>query len=82
MKVKVQRHKAINGSPIFTISLPLQCACGYHFTRRLQVGVNNPIVPCPLCYRRNLLKLTWKLKKRKLKDGDFVEVIMGSGLNI
>lgn len=77
MKVKVQRHKTAEGQFTFTINLPLQCSqCGYHFTRPVQVGVNNPIIPCPFCYSRNQLKLQWHLKKGVLSEGAIAEVIL------
>jgi len=77
LKIKVKRHKGIDGHPTFTISLPLKCGeCGCHFTSQVQVGINNPIIPCPFCYSRNLLKLNWHLRKDKLADGDIVEVII------
>jgi len=77
LRVKVKRHEEIDGHPTFTVSLPLKCGeCGYHFTSQVQVGVNDPIIPCPFCYSCNLLKLSWHLRKNKLSDGDTVEVII------
>ena len=77
MKVRIQRHEKVEGHSTFTISLPIVCGkCGYHFTRRLQVGVNDPTIPCPVCYCRSSLRLSWKLKEDRLADGDIVEVII------
>ena len=76
MKVRVQSHRISKGHPTFTINLPVQCECGHHFTQRVQVGVNNPIITCPVCYRRSYLKITWHLSKNMLTDGDIVEVII------
>ena len=76
LKVKVSRHGTVQGCHIFTIDLPVQCQCGYHFAQRVQVGVDNPIITCPACYRRSYLELTWRLKKDGLRDGDIVEVII------
>lgn len=77
LEVKVQRHKIAEGHFTFTINLPLHCnVCGCRFTRRVQVGVNSPIIPCPFCYSCNQLKLQWHLKNDKLTDGAIAEVIV------
>jgi len=76
LKVKVQSHK-VNGGNTFTIDLPVRCGkCGYHFTQRVQVGINGPFITCPLCYCCSYLKLTWHLSRNTLTDGDVVEVII------
>jgi len=74
LKVKVKYHRTAEGKITFTVDLPVRCHCGYHFTQRLQVGVDNPIITCPVCYQRGYLRLTWQVKKEVLTDGDVVEV--------
>lgn len=77
LKVKVQRRRLKGGGFTFIINLPLECGmCGYRFTRSVQVGVNNPVVSCPFCYYRNLLKLQWHFEEKMLTENTIAEVIV------
>ncbi|MCD6574536.1 hypothetical protein J7K97_02520 [Candidatus Aerophobetes bacterium] len=76
LKAKIHSHRLKNGNFTFTIILPLRCSvCGSFFKRQVQVGVDNPVVPCPFCYSRNKVKLQWYLKGN-LAEGKTAEVIL------
>jgi len=77
LKIKVKKHKLSEGRYTFTVNLPLQCsACGHRFRREVQVGIDNPIVPCPLCYSRNFLNVRWHVKKEPITEGDVAKVVV------